>query len=223
MWQWNINFLFNINMTQEKIWTYIKLWFWITNGRLNWAPKKNFITIFVGINDHTNDILTQRLTKILSLPFASLERTFTNILHSRDILQEADEHCHITCHGILKQFTIELEKKGKSKCLLTKETSTRDCQNISSKTLQWTNYSKDDKNFFSFSSMIKSVFMYLFSNFILHLRTCIRKDIYFLGNLPKKNKHEKKEEFQYFIKVHRTWIKRNLLKLIERKHSTVFL
>ena len=121
MWQWNINFLFNINMTQEKIWTYIKLWFWITNGRLNWAPKKVSSRFIVGINDHTNDILTQRLTKILSLPFASLERTFTNILHSRDILQEADEHCHITCHGILKQFTIELEKKENQNVCLQKK------------------------------------------------------------------------------------------------------
>lgn len=99
--------------------------FWITNGRLNWALKKKFHhDFFVGINDHTNDILTQRLSKILSLFLflLSLERTFTNILHSRDILQEDDEHCHITCHGILKQFTIELEKKkGKIKNVCTQK------------------------------------------------------------------------------------------------------
>lgn len=90
-----------------------------------------------------------KINKILSLPFASLERTFTNILHSRDILQEDDEHCHITCHGILKQFTIELEKK-ENQNVCSQKKHLQEIGKISSKTLQWTNYSKDDTIFIFF-------------------------------------------------------------------------
>lgn len=169
-----------------------------------------------------------KINKILSLPFATLERTLTKIFFFKIFpLREDDEHCHITCHGILKTFTIELEKKkGKIKMFAHKRNIDKRYSKIFFQDTAM--YELFKRRHTTFTSMINSVFIYLFSNFILHLRTCIRIDIYFLGNFKffckRMNKwNNKKGDFQYFIKVHRTWIKRNLLKLIEWKHSTVFV
>ena len=156
---------------------------WITNGRLNSAPEKWVLKFHL---DFCWDQWSHKwypyikINKILSLPFATLERTFTNILLSRDILQEDDEHCHITCHGILKKFTIELEKK-ENQNVCSQKKHLQEIQNF----FQDTAIHELFKRRHTFFSIIKSVFIYLFSNFILHLRTCIRIDIYFLGNLQK--------------------------------------